>query len=303
MPSWEYNQGPGDHETPEAFYVFRQFLSLGPNRKLLDLLNVGHKKPTTYYRAKKYAWFSRAEDFDLFYGLTNDSTQAEIGEALGNDKGIEEGLGALDDLIQSVRDMPAPEAEPEAEPAAELPALPAAVEAVEGSGEGPHEGSPLEGEPCTVEPSAVEPTPAETIKAVEVVAEPWEPEPASQVLLDAGEKLDRKRKARKKEKENLLDLRDRHLEHGKNQLKLSKLIIAGLTKKMAQVLLKKEDIPLSVFCSMASVAVALGKQAYDIEAKALGVDHLMNVLEEILAEDLTDVDDEESWRNDSQRVA
>ena len=296
MPSWEYNQGPGDRETPEAFYVFRQFLSLGPNRKLLDLLHVGQKKPTTYYRAKKYAWFSRAEDFDLFYGLTNDSTQAEIGEALGSKKGVEEGLGTLDDLIQSVPDML------EAEAAAELPALPAAVEAVEGSGEGSVGRSPIAGEHQAGEPETVEPRPTETIKAVEVVAEPWEPEPASQVLLDAGEKLDRKRKARKKERENLLDLRDRHLEHGKNQLKLSKLIIAGLTKKMAQVLLRKEDIPLNVFCSMASVAVALGKQAYDIESKAYGVDHLMKVLEEIMEEDGPELDDDESWRIDSQRV-
>jgi hypothetical protein len=153
-----------------------------------------------------------------------------------------------------------------------------------------------------VKPSTVELTPAEAIKAVEVIAEPWEPEPGSQVLPDASEKLERKRKAREKEREYLLDLRDRHLVHGKNQLKLSKLIIAGLTKKMAQLLLNKDDIPLSVFCSMASVAVSLGKQAYDIEAKAHGVDHLMRVLEEIM-EDEPELDDDESWRIDSRRVA
>ena len=214
-----------------------------------------------YDRAKRYDWIQRAKAFDKAYGINGRSTESEIARATLDLEPTLETLGI--DLS----------AEPDASgPARAVVAIPPNT-----SGRASYTRSPGSYEQqAPVNIAILSPEPS--------------PQSQAQPVAAPTRSRDHWREIRRQQHmKAVAELRDRTIRQGREQQALSGLLIETVMNQIRQMQQQEQVIPPNVlqsFASTAANAAALAKAGYESQTKGLGIDHMLIMLEDAMADDI-----------------
>jgi hypothetical protein len=265
MQPWSFQSISGKKESREHYKQFILFVRQGPTRSLPALLKqCSDNRSVIYDRAKRYDWIQRAKAFDKAYGISGRSSESEIARAILNLEPTLETLGI---------DLSAEPVESDASgPVRAVVAIPPGA-----SGQASYTRSPASYEqqaPVSVAILSPEPT----------------PQPQAQPVATPARSRDHWREIRRQQHmKAVAELRDRTIRQGREQQALSGLLIETVNSQIRQMQLQDQVIPPNVlqsFASTAASAAALAKAGYESQTKGLGIDHMLIILEDKMADDI-----------------